>query len=84
MAIAAGAHHIINYTTHDFVEEIKRITNERKVSVVFDGVGMFNVVVAGVVWCGVVWCGVVWCGVVWCDVMWCGVVPLFGNIDIPN
>ena len=75
MAFAAGAHHIINYTTHDFVEEVKRITNERKVSVVFDGVGMLSVNIrCGCCWCGVVRCGEVRCGeVVWCVVcgMWC-------------
>ena len=38
LALAAGAHHVINYTVQDFVEEVKKITNE-KVNAVYDGVG---------------------------------------------
>ena len=34
--IALGADHAINYKTHDFVEEIKRITNGRGVDVILD------------------------------------------------
>ena len=34
-----GADHVINYTTHDFVEEVKRLTNKRLVDVVFEHVG---------------------------------------------
>ncbi len=35
----AGADHIINYTNQDFVAEVKRITNNQGVDVVYDGVG---------------------------------------------
>ena len=38
-AAANGAHHVINYETQDFVEEVRRITDRRGVDVVFDGVG---------------------------------------------
>ena len=34
--VALGADHAINYKTHDFVEEIKRITNGRGVDVILD------------------------------------------------
>ena len=34
-----GADHVINYTTHDFLDEVKRITNRRLVDVVFEHVG---------------------------------------------
>lgn len=35
----AGVHHAINYTTHDFENEIKKITNGSGVNVIFDAVG---------------------------------------------
>jgi NADPH2:quinone reductase len=38
-AAAHGAHHVINYEDQDFVEEVRRITDQRGVDVVFDGVG---------------------------------------------
>lgn len=38
-AKANGAHHVIDYETQDFVEEVRRITDRRGVDVVFDGVG---------------------------------------------
>lgn len=34
-----GADHMINYTTHDFVDEVKRITQRKLVDVVFEHVG---------------------------------------------
>jgi NADPH:quinone reductase-like Zn-dependent oxidoreductase len=34
-----GADHLINYSTHDFVEEVRRITNKKMVDVVFEHVG---------------------------------------------
>jgi len=34
--IALGADHAINYRTHDFVQEVKRLTDERGVNVVLD------------------------------------------------
>ncbi len=34
-----GAHHVINYNTHDFADEIRRITNNYGVDVVMDAVG---------------------------------------------
>lgn len=34
-----GADHLINYSTHDFLDEVKRITNRRLVDVVFEHVG---------------------------------------------
>lgn len=34
-----GAAHVINYNTHDFVEEVKRLTDGRGVDAVLDGVG---------------------------------------------
>jgi NADPH:quinone reductase-like Zn-dependent oxidoreductase len=34
-----GADHLINYTTHDFLAEVKRITERRLVDVVFEHVG---------------------------------------------
>lgn len=34
-----GADHVINYATHDFVDEVKRITQRRLVDVVFEHVG---------------------------------------------
>ncbi|OGK81891.1 MAG: NADPH:quinone reductase [Candidatus Rokubacteria bacterium GWC2_70_16] len=39
LARAAGADHVILYTTQDFVPEVKRITGGRGVDVVYDGVG---------------------------------------------
>ncbi len=36
---AAGADAVINYTTHDFAEEVKKLTDGRGVHVVYDGVG---------------------------------------------
>ncbi|MBI2529417.1 MAG: quinone oxidoreductase [Candidatus Rokubacteria bacterium] len=39
LARAAGADHVIVYTTQDFVAEVKRITGGRGVDVVYDGVG---------------------------------------------
>ena len=38
-AKANGAHHVIDYETQDFVEEVRRLTDQRGVDVVFDGVG---------------------------------------------
>jgi len=34
-----GADHLINYATHDFVEEVKRLTQKKGVDVVFEHVG---------------------------------------------
>ena len=39
IARAAGADHVINYNTTDFVAEVKRLTNNVGVHVVYDGVG---------------------------------------------
>ncbi len=39
LAKEAGADHVINYTKQDFVSEVKRITNNLGVHVVYDGVG---------------------------------------------
>lgn len=39
LASEAGADHIINYTEADFEEEVKRITEGKKLPVVFDSVG---------------------------------------------
>jgi NADPH2:quinone reductase len=39
LATAAGAHDVINYTTHDFESEVKRLTHNRGVHVVYDSVG---------------------------------------------
>ncbi len=39
LARAHGAEHVINYTTHDFVAEVKRITGGRGVDAVLDSVG---------------------------------------------
>ncbi|MBL8952916.1 MAG: zinc-binding dehydrogenase [Myxococcaceae bacterium] len=38
-AKALGADHVINYATHDFLAEVKRITERRLVDVVFEHVG---------------------------------------------
>ena len=38
-AAANGVDHVINYQTQDFVEHVRRITDQRGVDVVFDGVG---------------------------------------------
>ena len=35
----AGAHHAINYSTQDFEQEVKRITDGKGVDVIFDAVG---------------------------------------------
>jgi NADPH2:quinone reductase len=35
----AGVHHPINYLTHDFEQEVKRITDGKGVDVIFDAVG---------------------------------------------
>jgi NADPH:quinone reductase-like Zn-dependent oxidoreductase len=34
-----GADHLINYTTHDFLDEVKKLTNRKMVDVVFEHVG---------------------------------------------
>jgi NADPH2:quinone reductase len=39
LAKEAGADHVILYSKQDFVAEVKRITNNRGVDVVYDGVG---------------------------------------------
>lgn len=39
LAKAAGAWEIINYTTHDFAKEVRRLTNGAGVPVVYDSVG---------------------------------------------
>ncbi len=39
LAHAAGADEVIDYTTHDFAAEVKRITNNAGVDVVYDSVG---------------------------------------------
>ena len=39
LAVKYGAVHCINYNTHDFVEEVTKITNKQKVDVVMDSVG---------------------------------------------
>lgn len=39
LARGAGADHVILYRTQDFLAEVKRITQERGVDVVYDGVG---------------------------------------------
>jgi NADPH2:quinone reductase len=36
---AAGANHIINYTQQDFVTEVKKLTNDKGVDYIIDGVG---------------------------------------------
>jgi NADPH:quinone reductase-like Zn-dependent oxidoreductase len=38
-AKALGADHVVNYATHDFLDEVKRITNRKLVDVVFEHVG---------------------------------------------
>lgn len=38
-AKALGADHLVNYTTHDFLEEVKRLTERRLVDVVFEHTG---------------------------------------------
>jgi NADPH:quinone reductase-like Zn-dependent oxidoreductase len=38
-AIEIGAHSAINYRTHDFADEVKRLTNDRGVDVVLDMIG---------------------------------------------
>ncbi|WLI88234.1 quinone oxidoreductase [Massilia sp. R2A-15] len=39
LATAAGAAHVINYNTENFVERVKEITNGEKVPVVYDSIG---------------------------------------------
>lgn len=39
IALELGADHAINYSTQDFVAEVKRLTNQEGVCVVFDSVG---------------------------------------------
>jgi NADPH2:quinone reductase len=39
LAKKAGAHHVINYTTENFVERVNEITQGGKCDVVYDGVG---------------------------------------------
>jgi NADPH2:quinone reductase len=39
IARAAGASEVINYTRHDFEQEVRRLTNSRGVNVVYDAVG---------------------------------------------
>jgi NADPH:quinone reductase len=39
LAQANGCSHVINYKTHDFVEEIAKITDHHGVGLVYDGVG---------------------------------------------
>jgi NADPH2:quinone reductase len=39
LAIGAGADEVINYSTHDFEAETKRLTEGKGVNVVYDGVG---------------------------------------------
>ena len=39
LAKHAGAHDVINYTTHDFEQEVKKLTNGKGVDVVYDSVG---------------------------------------------
>ena len=39
LARQAGAHHVINYSTQDFEQEVKKITDGRGVDVVYDSVG---------------------------------------------
>ncbi len=39
LALAHGCHHVINYSTENFVERVREITNGEGVAVVYDGVG---------------------------------------------
>ena len=39
LARQAGAHHVINYSTQDFEQEVKKLTDGRGVHVVYDSVG---------------------------------------------
>jgi NADPH2:quinone reductase len=39
LARQAGAHHVINYSTQDFEQEVKKLTEGRGVDVVYDSVG---------------------------------------------
>ena len=39
LARQAGAHDVINYSTHDFEQEVRRITDGKGVDVVYDSVG---------------------------------------------
>jgi len=34
-----GCHHVINYTDHNFVEEVEKIVGKNRIDVVYDGVG---------------------------------------------
>lgn len=38
-ALELGADHVINYATHDFVDEVKKLTNKKLVDVVFEHTG---------------------------------------------
>ncbi|MBL8938999.1 MAG: zinc-binding dehydrogenase [Archangium sp.] len=38
-ALQLGADHVINYATHDFVDEVKKLTNKKLVDVVFEHTG---------------------------------------------
>ncbi len=38
-ALDLGADHVINYATHDFVDEVKKLTNKKLVDVVFEHTG---------------------------------------------
>ncbi len=39
LARQAGAHHVVNYSTQDFEQEVKKLTDGRGVDVVYDSVG---------------------------------------------
>ena len=59
-ALALGADEVINYTTHDFVAECKRLTNKKGVDVVIEHVGgdVFVKSILAAAWGGrVVTCG---------------------------
>ena len=38
-ALELGADHVVNYATHDFVDEVKKLTNKKLVDVVFEHTG---------------------------------------------
>ena len=40
LARGAGANEVINYSTHDFEAEVRRVTSGRGVDVVYDSVGL--------------------------------------------
>jgi NADPH:quinone reductase-like Zn-dependent oxidoreductase len=59
-AHSIGAEHVINYATHDFVREVRRITDNRGADVVIDHVGgeVFSKSIAACAWGGqIVTCG---------------------------